>query len=109
MSRSAVHPGLLEGLEERFSHAVVVATDPDGYPLSVATEFHHDPARGVIVLEPFRPEPPVGSEVNVVFSHIRPQPGQGYDERRYVQVWGTLRREGGRLVVAPERAQGWDE
>jgi 1,4-dihydroxy-2-naphthoate polyprenyltransferase len=109
MSRSVVHPALFEGLEERFSHAVVVATDPDGYPMSVAAEFHHDAARGVIVLGTFRPEPPVGSEVNVVFSHIRPQPGQGYDERRYVQVWGTLRREGDRLEVTPERAQGWDE
>jgi 1,4-dihydroxy-2-naphthoate octaprenyltransferase len=109
MSRAAVQPSLFEGLGERFSHAVVVVTDPGGYPMSVAAEFHHDAGRGVIVLEPFRPEPPVGTEVNVVFSHIRPQPGQGYDERRYVQVWGTLRREGGRLEVTPERAQGWDE
>src|SRR5436305_487101 len=50
-----------------------------------------------------------GWEVNVVFSHIRPQPGVGYDERRYVSLWGTLDREDGQLVLTPERELRWDE
>ena len=53
--------------------------------------------------------PPLGREVNVVFSHIRPQPGMGYDERRYVSLWGTLSRTNGHLELKPERVQHWDE
>ncbi len=38
-------------------------------------------------------------------SHIHPQPGIGYDERRYLQLWG--RSDG--ATFAPTRAWGWDE
>jgi 1,4-dihydroxy-2-naphthoate octaprenyltransferase len=96
-------------LPERFSHAVVAFVDDDGYPMSVATSFRVDADRGVVLLDDFEPIAPVGREVNVVFSHIRPQPGQGYDERRYVQLWGSLRRVAGQLEVAPQRMGGWDE
>ena len=54
-------------------------------------------------------QPPEGEEVNVVFSHIRPQPGVGYDERRYVSLWGDLRRRNGQLELEPQREQHWDE
>ena len=47
--------------------------------------------------------------MNVVFSHIRPQPGIGYDERRYVSLWGRLHRTNGQLELVPERVQHWDE
>ena len=47
--------------------------------------------------------------MNVVFSHIRPQPGIGYDERRYVSLWGPLRKVDGGLELSPDRAEGWDE
>ena len=30
---------LIEGLEDRFAHAVIAYVDEDGYPMSVATEF----------------------------------------------------------------------
>ena len=53
--------------------------------------------------------PPEGREVNVVFSHIRPQPGVGYDERRYVSLWGTLRKVDGHLELWPTSVQHWDE
>ena len=105
-------PELIAGLRERFSHAVIAFVDDDGYPLSVATDFHPDPGRGIIVLDAVagdEVQPPEDEQVNVVFSHIRPQPGVGYDERRYVSLWGPLRRAGGRLELHPERAQGWDE
>lgn len=109
MSTRAADSALFDDLEARFSHAVVVYTGDDGYPMSVATGFRHDALRGVVVLEEFRPAPPAGSEVNVVFSHIRPQPGQGYDERRYLQLWGSLQRVDEGWEVLPERTQGWDE
>jgi 1,4-dihydroxy-2-naphthoate octaprenyltransferase len=105
-------PEVLASLGERFSHAVLVFVDDDGYPLSVATDFETDPERGVVKLRAVGGEelqPPMDEQVNVVFSHIRPQPGFGYDERRYVSLWGTLDREDGRLVLTPERELRWDE
>ena len=47
------------------------------------------------------PDPPAGldvpasSVVTVTGSHIRPQPGVGYDERRHVTVWGHAGRDAG--------------
>lgn len=105
-------PELIAGLGKRFSHAVIAFVDDDGYPLSVATDFRPDPERGIVVLDAVAGEevqPPEGEQVNVVFSHIRPQPGVGYDERRYVSLWGALRRTDGHLELRPERVQGWDE
>jgi 1,4-dihydroxy-2-naphthoate octaprenyltransferase len=105
-------PELLAGLAERFEHAVIVFVDDDGYPLSVATEFRADGERGVVTLRAVagdEVQPPVDEQVNVVFSHIRPQPGIGYDERRYVSLWGKLQRTDGELVLSPERVLGWDE
>jgi 1,4-dihydroxy-2-naphthoate polyprenyltransferase len=103
---------LLAGLGDRFSHAVIVFIDDDGYPLSVATDFRVDPNRGLVALRAVagdEVQPPEDEQVNVVFSHIRPQPGFGYDERRYVSLWGTLQRDGDELVLAPERELHWDE
>jgi 1,4-dihydroxy-2-naphthoate octaprenyltransferase len=104
-------PELLGGLEERFAHAVIAYVDDDGYPMSVAAGFRADPERGVVVLEAVAGEiqPPEGERVNVVFSHIRPQPGVGYDERRYVSLWGPLRRTGEGFELAADQVQHWDE
>ena len=96
-------------LGERFSHSVVTYIDDEGYPMAVAASFRGDAASGRIDLEEFSPAPADGSEVNVVFSHIRPQPGSGYDERRYVQFWGIIERSGTGHAVQPDRVQGWDE
>jgi 1,4-dihydroxy-2-naphthoate polyprenyltransferase len=117
MSTAGSATALLGSLEGRYSHAVVAFLDDEGYPLSVATGFHALADAGVVLLDPIVGEevtPPIGRQVNVVFSHIRPQPGQGYDERRYVSLWGSLRRvdsldAGGRLAFTPEQVQHWDE
>ena len=111
MARSTVREGaLLEDIES-YAHAVVAYTDDSGHPVNVATNFRGDPDRGVIVLD--NPQLPVapqsGSEVNVTFSHIRPYPGVGYDQRRYVSVWGTVAKVNGTLEVTPKRSHGWDE
>ena len=102
----------LDTLEGRFTHAVIAFIDDVGYPLSVATGFHADPDREMVVLDGVAGDAvalPVDREVNVLFSHIRPQPGVGYDERRYVSMWGRLRSAGERYELAPERVQHWDE
>ncbi len=94
-----------------FSHAVIAYVGDDGYPINVAADFTADKANGTIKLS--RPRIPVeareGAEVNVTFSHIRPYPGVGYDQRRYVSVWGTVTKVNGSLEVRPERSHGWDE
>jgi 1,4-dihydroxy-2-naphthoate octaprenyltransferase len=111
MARSTVREGaILEDVQD-FSHAVLAFIDDTGYPLNVATEFQTDDATGTIRLKPpaVAPQPVEGSEVNVTFSHIRPYPGVGYDQRRYVSLWGAVRREGDWLSFVPERSHGWDE
>jgi 1,4-dihydroxy-2-naphthoate octaprenyltransferase len=104
---------LLEGLETRgYTHAVIAFVDEGGYPLSVATGFVVRPDQGVVALDAVAGDEvavPLGREVNVVFSHIRPQPGVGYDERRYVSLWGSLTKVNGHLEFVPERVQHWDE
>jgi 1,4-dihydroxy-2-naphthoate octaprenyltransferase len=89
-----------------YPHVVVSWVDNDGYPISVATSFEADPEAGIIRLTQ-RVEPPIPSdrELTVIGSHIRPQPGVGYDERRYLQLWG--RSAAG--TFTPSRVWGWDE
>src|SRR5437879_5477896 len=94
-----------------YGHAVVSFVGDDGYPESVAGPFTSDPALGVVDVGPIDPLalPQPGQEVCVTFSHIRPQKGMGYDERRYVNLWGTAVVDGDRLRLTPIRATGWDE
>jgi 1,4-dihydroxy-2-naphthoate polyprenyltransferase len=104
---------LLDSLRTRgYTHAVVAFLDQAGYPLSVATGFTVRPDQGVVALDAVAGDEvavPLGREVNVVFSHIHPQPGIGYDERRYVSLWGSLTKVNGHLEFVPERVQHWDE
>jgi 1,4-dihydroxy-2-naphthoate polyprenyltransferase len=103
-----VDGALLMEIEEGFDHAVVVFVGSDGYPVSVATDYRVDADRGVVTLAPPGVAPPTGAEVNVIVSHIRPQE-TGYDERRYVQLWGRIRRTDRGLELTPERSHTWDE
>ncbi|HZB04078.1 MAG TPA: prenyltransferase [Actinomycetota bacterium] len=107
----AIDASVLREIEEGFAHAVVVFLGRDGYPVGVAADFRVDVDRGVLTLVPPTGEevaPPEGAEVNVIVSHIRPQE-IGYDERRYVQLWGRLRRTRSGLELAPVRHHTWDE
>jgi 1,4-dihydroxy-2-naphthoate octaprenyltransferase len=105
-----VDPETLQGLEESYGHAVVVYVDQDGYPVSAATDFHVDASRGTVELRAVPDiEPPATAETSVVFSHIRPQPETGYDERRYVSLAGRARRVRDSVEFTPERAASWNE
>ena len=95
-----------------YRHAVLVFLDANGYPVSVASDYRVDESRGVLTLvTPAGEEvlPTDGTEVNVIVSHIRPYPGVGYDQRRYVQVWGPVRRVNGSLEVTAQRFHTWNE
>jgi 1,4-dihydroxy-2-naphthoate polyprenyltransferase len=101
----------LREIEEGFDHAVVVFLDDEGYPLSAATDYRVDTSRGVITLDQIGGDvlgEPDDREANVIVSHIRPLE-IGYDERRYVQMWGRLSQVGEGLEFAPDRYQAWDE
>jgi 1,4-dihydroxy-2-naphthoate polyprenyltransferase len=100
-------PEALERLAS-FPHVVVSWVDDAGYPVTVATSFATD--AGSVVLDATSPAIPADRELVVIGSHIRPQPGIGYDERRYVSFWGRAGAvDRGRAWVKPARAWGWDE
>jgi 1,4-dihydroxy-2-naphthoate octaprenyltransferase len=107
----AVDEEVLGTLQKEYRHAVVVFLDDHGYPVSVATSFRAEPGRGVVALDVVAADlqPPEDREVNVVFSHIRPQAEMGYDQRRYVSMTGRIRRAGPSVEFRPERASSWDE
>ena len=94
-----------------YAHAVIAFVGEDGYPVAFASGFEVDEGAGVVRFD--LPPPPVsvadGTEVNVTFSHIRPYPGVGYDQRRYVSLWGPVSLSHGALEIRPERSHGWDE
>ena len=89
-----------------YPHVVVSWVGADGYPVSVATTFEADPIEGTIRLAaPGGMTIPTDRVVGILGSHIHPVPG-GYDERRYLEVWG---RFDGVETFTPERVWGWDE
>jgi 1,4-dihydroxy-2-naphthoate octaprenyltransferase len=111
-----------QGLEKLASYpfAVLTFVDPDGYPLSAAVSATTDLGTGTVRFAWPAGLPPAveGSLVSLTGSHIRPQPGYGYDERRHVTVWGRVASvEGSPLVpggnplvgLTAEQAWGWDE
>ncbi len=90
-----------------YPHVIVSWVDDDGYPTSVATSFKADALAGTVDLAPPAGlQIPTDREIGVMGSHIRPQPGIGYDQRRYIQLWG---RTTDRTTFTPVRAWGWDE
>lgn len=94
-----------------FPFALLSWADDDGYPVSAVVDATVDAATGTVEFAP-----PAGfaiaadCELSLTGSHIRPQPGVGYDERRHVTVWGKAVADGsGRVTVTPTAAWGWDE
>jgi 1,4-dihydroxy-2-naphthoate polyprenyltransferase len=100
----------LERLAE-FPFLLLSWVGPDGYPSSAAVEGEIDLATGrVLVRAPAGLEVPLDGELSLTGSHIRPQPGVGYDERRHVTVWGHASpAAAGHLSFVAGAAWGWDE
>lgn len=100
------------GLEKLATYPYLIATwvDDDGYPVSVAVEASVDPSGGSArFAAPAGLSVPTDRAVSLTGSHIRPQPGYGYDERRHVTVWGTAVSDGTTIAFSGDRAWGWDE
>jgi 1,4-dihydroxy-2-naphthoate octaprenyltransferase len=103
-----------QGLEKlaTYPFAILTFVDEAGYPVSVAVSAAIDPATGSASFgAPAGLAVPTGVDVSLSGSHIRPQPGYGYDERRHVTVWGRVTAAGpdGRIALTAARAWGWDE
>jgi 1,4-dihydroxy-2-naphthoate octaprenyltransferase len=100
------------GLEKLATYPYQIATwvEASGYPVSVAVEAEIDPVAGVA-----RFRAPSGltiaavGDISLTGSHIRPQPGYGYDERRHVTVWGAAVVSDGAVTFRARSAWGWDE
>ena len=79
------------GFEKLATYPYQIATwvDDGGYPISVVVEAAVDPAGLTATFSPPAGLPvPADRPVSLTGSHIHPQPGYGYDERRHVTVWG---------------------
>jgi 1,4-dihydroxy-2-naphthoate octaprenyltransferase len=100
------------GLEKLvgYPHHVLTWVDEGGYPVSVAVVAAIDPAAGLATFDaPAGLPVPGDREVSLTGSHIHPQPGYGYDERRHVTVWGRAVAKDGRVELRGSGAWGWDE
>jgi 1,4-dihydroxy-2-naphthoate octaprenyltransferase len=96
-----------------YPFVVVSWVDDAGYPVSVATDFETDAPRGAVTLRAPAGKAvaiPTDRTINICGSHIRPKPGEGYDERRYLQLWGIAAEPvDGSVSFRPTSAWGWDE
>lgn len=110
--RSTPHLDAQGGLTKLagYPFAVLSFVDDDGYPVSVAVEPRVDAARGAATFaSPAGLTVPDDRDVSLTGSHIHPQPGYGYDERRHVTVWGRVSPTTGGLRLSGASAWGWDE
>jgi 1,4-dihydroxy-2-naphthoate octaprenyltransferase len=102
-----------QGLDKLASYpfAILTFVDEAGYPVSVAIAAAIDGAAGTATFDaPAGLTVPSGVDISLTGSHIRPQPGYGYDERRHVTVWGRATADAaGHVSFAASRAWGWDE
>lgn len=103
------------GLDKLATYPFHVATwvDDAGYPVSVAVQATIHPTDLTATFDAPAgmdvPTVPTDRIISLTGSHIRPQPGYGYDERRHVTVWGPASRNGDLLTMTGRRAWGWDE
>ncbi len=107
-----VDAAVLERIAQ-YPFVVVTWVDDAGYPMSVATSFRRTDGGDTaphLLLDAPQPAIPLDREVAVIGSHIRPQAGVGYDERRYLCIWGRATSgDDGRVAFSGQRAWGWDE
>ncbi len=99
-------------LDKLATYPFQIATwvDDAGYPVSVAVEATIDPASlEARFAAPAGMALPASGAISLTGSHIRPQPGYGYDERRHVTAWGSGSVADGVVTMTADKAWGWDE
>ncbi len=101
-----------QGLDKlsTYPHQVATWVDDEGYPVSVAVTATIDvQAQTAVFSAPAGLQVPSDRDISLTGSHIHPQPGYGYDERRHVTVWGRATVVDGTISVDGHSAWGWDE
>ena len=93
----------------QFEHAIINVIDDNGFPFSFLTDFEITPHREIVLKKPASVPPLKSSRVGVLFNHITAIPTGGYTDRRYIQIWGKLTEDRGRLRLHPEAISEWDE
>lgn len=101
-------PDFLERLAT-YPRAVVCWVGDDGYPVQTPASFRIDAEQRKVLVARTGLRMPTDREVNVIAGHIRPLPGWGYDERRYITLAGRLSEAGEELALSVSRTWGWDE
>jgi 1,4-dihydroxy-2-naphthoate octaprenyltransferase len=94
------------------SYPFLVASwiDANGYPMSVAVTAQINTMPGTARFPvPAGLDIPSTDNLSLTGSHIRPQPGYGYDQRRHVTVWGPAIVADGMVTLRRHVAWGWDE
>ena len=76
---------------QTYPHAVLAYVGPDGYPVNIAVDFTESHPTAPSQSAPSEPDlrPAAGQEVELTFSHIRPQPGVGLRRAALHQPVGT--------------------
>jgi 1,4-dihydroxy-2-naphthoate octaprenyltransferase len=100
------------GLEKlaTYPYQILTWVDDAGYPVSVAVDARINAGELTAKFQaPAGLAVPTDREVSLTGSHIHPQPGYGYDERRHVTVWGPATISGTTVAVGGRTAWGWDE
>jgi 1,4-dihydroxy-2-naphthoate polyprenyltransferase len=94
-----------------FPFQLLTWVEADGQPMSAAVCGSIDADSGAArFAPPTGLAVPIGAEVSLTGSHIRPVPGVGYDQRRHVTVWGRVAPAAdGSLAFRAHAAWGWDE
>jgi 1,4-dihydroxy-2-naphthoate polyprenyltransferase len=95
---------------DQFSHAVIVTRDANGHPLNVATRFSYD--GDAVELQPVNAGTALSGDARdarILVSSVRPRPGYGYDQRKYMEFAGTLETSQPRWRFRPTAARGWSE
>ncbi len=93
----------------RFRYAIISLVGKDGYPWSTATDFEITGDKKILLKKPVTQFPLAGRKVSVLFNHISAIPTGGYNERRYMLIWGKLNEQDGKLKLNPESLTEWDE
>lgn len=100
------------GLVKLSGYPFQIATwiDETGYPVSVAVNAEINTTAGTARFTmPAGMTIPQAHDISLTGSHIRPQPGYGYDQRRHVTVWGPAVVSDGMVAFRAQSAWGWDE
>ena len=94
---------------KQFQYAIINTVEKDGFPSSLPTSFEITAQQEIVLKKPTPSTSLDGRTVGILFNHISAIPAVGYTDRRYMQIWGKLSEQRGKLKLAPDKFSEWDE